>query len=283
MSSSASTVAASRFDFPSDLYRVLAIFVRDARLAVSYELNFSIQWLGLFVQVVMLYFFSRLVPPSPNFGIGGQVGGYFDYVIVNLAFVGFQSSALQSFSRVIREGQTQGTLEVVISTPSNLSLIVLSGGAWAFTLTLLQTMAYFLIALFFGFDLHRVNLLTASVFTLLMALSLSPFGVLAAAATMTFKQAGPVQFVMDSLAYVFGGVYYPVAALPHLMQVVGWLLPITHALNGLRGAAHGASVAQLAPDAFWLCAVTLILLPISLYAFDRAVYVAKVDGTLGHY
>ena len=276
--------AASPASFPAlELDKARAIFVRDARLAVSYELNFVIQWLGLFVQVIIAFFLGRLVPPSPHFGFGGAVGGYFDYVIINMAFAGFQASALQSFAKVIRDGQLQGTLEVVLSTPTSLSLVVLSGGLWFFAFAFLQTIAYFTFAIFFGLDLHHINVLTAVVFFLLMILSLSPFGVLTAATTMALKQTGPVNFVMEGLAAVFGGLYFPVAALPHTMQVVSWLLPITHALNGLRAAVSGATLAQVAPDAVWLCVASLILLPISLFAFERAVHVAKIDGTLGSY
>lgn len=57
--------------------------------------------------------------------------------------------------------------------------------------------------------------------------------VLAAAAPMTFKQSAPVDFIMTSLPYIFGVVYFPIA------------LP-----------------------------------PPALYVTDRAVYAAKVDGTL---
>jgi ABC-2 type transport system permease protein len=60
-------------------------------------------------------------------------------------------------------------------------------------------------------------------------------------------------------------------------------LPITHALNGMRAAVSGLTLAQTWYDAVWLCVATVILLPISLFYFHRAVQRAKMDGTLGHY
>jgi ABC-2 type transport system permease protein len=100
---------------------------------------------------------------------------------------------------------------------------------------------------------------------------------------MTFKQAGNSALVMGSLSQLLGGVLSPVSTLPHVLQYVSWILPLTHALSGFRGAVHGATLAQLAPEALWLCVATTVMLPISLWSFARAVQRAKVDSTLGHY
>jgi len=82
--------------------KAFAIFTRDARLARSYSVAFWLQWLGIVVEVTALYFISHLVGPSTLFGIGGRTAPYFDYVIVNVAFVRFQSTAIQCFQQAIR-------------------------------------------------------------------------------------------------------------------------------------------------------------------------------------
>jgi hypothetical protein len=64
---------------------------------------------------------------------------------------------------------------------------------------------------------------------------------------------------------------------------VGWLLPITHALNGFRAAAAGVPLRDAAPDAVWLLVASLILMPFSLWVFAKAVGKARVDGTLSMY
>jgi ABC-2 type transport system permease protein len=270
-------------DLPTIVAKTLAILKRDALLAVSYEAQFAIQWGTIFSEVVIVYFISMLVPPSEHFGFDGSVGNYFSYAIVNIAFVAFQSTALLSFARTVRDGQTQGTLEVVLSTPTSLPLIVLSGGLWAFAVTTLMSIGTLLFALPFGLNLAHTNLLTLATFLVLTVASLSPLGVISAAATIVFKQTAPFDWIMSTLAYMFGGVYLPVSLLPHPLQVVGWFLPITHSLNGMRAAVNGARVTQVLPDALWLSVAVAILLPISLRLFDRAVEQAKADGTLGGY
>jgi ABC-2 type transport system permease protein len=263
--------------------KAAAIFMRDARLALSYPMQFWLGWISIAGQVVAFYFVGKLIGPSRSFGFGGHSTSYFNYVIVNLAFVEFQTVAIQSFQRAIRSDQMLGTLEAVLATPTSLPLIVLSSGLWAFTLTALEVAVYLTIGAALGLDLTRTNLVTASVFLLLTVACMSPVGVLSAASIMTFKQLGPTNWVASGLAMLLGGVLFPVSKLPVALQYVSWMLPITHALNGIRGAVGGATIGQLLPDALWMVACAIVLLPISLVAFARAVRRAKIDGTLGHY
>ncbi|HWT04246.1 MAG TPA: hypothetical protein VN224_00685, partial [Xanthomonadales bacterium] len=67
------------------------------------------------------------------------------------------------------------------------------------------------------------------------------------------------------------------------LQVVGWLLPITHALNGFRAAAAGVPLSGVASDAVWLLVASLVLMPFSLWVFAKSVGKARVDGTLSMY
>jgi len=266
----------------SNWSRALAIFVRDARLAVSYPAGFWLQWLNILVSITLAFFLARLFGSSPKFGFHGPAS-YFFFLTVNLAFVRFQQTALMSFSQGIRDAQTAGTLEVILAAPTRLPVIVLSAGLWAFGFTALQTVVYLAVATLFGLDLQHTNLLAAGTFIFLTVTCLSTLGVMAAAAVMTFKQVGPLDFMMAGATNLFGGVYFPLSILPLPLQLVGWMLPITHALSGIRGALRGESFLQLVPDALWLGIATIVLLPLSLVMFAGAVRRAKVDGTLGQY
>jgi ABC-2 type transport system permease protein len=264
--------------------KVGAIFVRDARLAFSYPLSFWLQWVSIVVSVAGFYFISQLVPPSNRFGYHGQVGSYFEFVIVGLAFASFQTTALQSFQRSIRGDQMLGTLEAILATPTNLPLIILSASVWSFFLTALQVAFYLTVAVVvFGLDLGHANLLTIACFLALTIGCMSPLGVMGAATIMTFKQAGPTNFVVGGAAQLLSGVLFPISLLPLPLQWISAALPLTHTLSGMRGGINGATIAQLAPDVVWLAVATAVLLPASLFVFRRAVERAKVDGTLGHY
>jgi len=71
--------------------------------------------------------------------------------------------------------------------------------------------------------------------------------------------------------------------LPLVLQCVGWMLPITHALNGFRGAIYGASLWSLRLEVLWMVGLTAVLLPLSLWVFARTVQRGRHDGTLGQY
>jgi ABC-2 type transport system permease protein len=264
--------------------RVAAIFRRDALVAFSYPGNFALSWISIVVQVVIAWYISRLIPSSPKFSATGAVAiSYFQYIAINTAFVRFQTAALNAFAESIRDAQLTGTLEVVLSTPTRLSTLVLSSSVWSMTYTFLQTAVFLAIAALFGLDLHHIDVLTGVVFLALTVLSVAPMGVLAAALSMVIKKTGPVEFLSTSSASLFGGVYLPLRLLPGWLQAVGWLLPITHALNGFRAAATGVPLSAVAGDAIWLIVASAILMPLSLWLFARSVEKARVDGTLSMY
>lgn len=266
------------------LRKAAAIFERDVRLALSYRVNFWSQWVSIAISVAGFWFVSQFVPPSTKFGAGGRAESYFTFVVVGLAFVNYQSTAIQSFQRAIRGDQMLGTLEAILVTPTSLPLIVFASSLWPFALTTLQVTWYLVLAaLLFGLDLHHANVAATLAFLALTVACMSPLGVLGAASVMVLKQTSPTNFIVGGAAQLLGGVLFPVSALPLPLQYVSWSLPLTHALGGIRGAVRGETLAQLFPDAAWLLIAALVLLPASLFAFRRAVDRAKMDGTLGHY
>jgi ABC-2 type transport system permease protein len=261
--------------------KVGAIFARDRRVALSYPGNFALSWASIIVEVVVAWYISRLVPRPID--SGGVMMTYFQYLAINSAFLRFQTLALNSFAESIRDAQLTGTLEMLLATPTRLPTLVLSSGVWSFTLTVLQTAVFLLIAIPFGLDLSHVNGLTAVAFLILTVAAVSPLGVLAAALAMVIKKTGPIEWISNASAMLFGGVYIPLAKLPVALQVIGWCLPITHALNGFRAAVAGVPLSKAAPDAIWLLVAAVILMPLSLWLFSRAVDKARVDGTLSMY
>ena len=267
------------------LGKAAAIYKRDRRIAMSYDMAFIIQWLQIIIQVITFYFIATLIPKhGVHFGLEGPVD-YFAAVVVNLAFMRFQMTALQSFQTAMRGDQMLGTLEVVMATPTTLPTIVLSTGLWGFTLTIMQVCVALITGILLGVHLD-VNIVTTLVFVVLTIACMSPLGVMAASTIMTFKQNAPTQFVAGSAATLLGGVMYPVDKLPHWLQIISWWLPITHSLRGVRaGLLEGIPLTHpvVLGDALWLVGATAILMPLSLFIFARSVNLARRDGTLGHY
>jgi ABC-2 type transport system permease protein len=267
----------SMFDKP------LAIFIRDAKLAFSYPLWFALQWVGIAASAASLFFVSKIVPPSTSFGFGGASASYFEFAVVNVAFLTFQTASLASFDNAIRDDQVRGTLESTFVTPTSVRAIVLSSAIWAFSITLLNVVCYLAIGMLFGLHLTHLNVIASVILVALTITATVPVGILSAAGVMVLKQGAPVQFLFGLCTSLLAGVLFPVTVLPLWLQYGSWLLPTTHALHGIRGALHGATFGQLSPDIVWLTVVSIVLLPFALWVFRCAVVRAKHDGTLAHY
>jgi ABC-2 type transport system permease protein len=107
---------------------------------------------------------------------------------------------------------------------------------------------------------------------------------MAAGFIVVFKRGNPVTWLVANLATLLGGVYYPVSVLPTWLQSVARLLPITYALDAMRGALlDGAGWGELAPDLLALVAFCLVLFPVAQLVFRAAVRKARIDGSLTHY
>jgi ABC-2 type transport system permease protein len=255
--------------------------MRDARLAVTYKISFALHWVAVLAGVIGLSFMSKLVSGNRHFGVGGM--SYFEYAVINVAFLTLEISALDGCEKVVRNDQVYGTLPAILSTPTSMAIVAIGSTAWSFVFALIQIACYVLFGSLFGLRLDHIDPVSLSAFIVLAVAATVPLGILSTAMVIVFKQGAPVKFILSNAAAIFAGVLFPVALLPGWMQHVSWALPMTHVLNGVRGAFSGVTLARLEPDALWLAAASALLFPIALYTFRTAVARAKFDGTLSQY
>jgi ABC-2 type transport system permease protein len=265
------------------MHKILAFVGRDARLALSYPFTFWMQFASVLITVAGFYYMARLVRPSASLGMGGRTIDYFTYVVVNLAFMLLLTTALQAFSQTLRRDQVAGTLEAIFVTPTGIWLIVLASGGWPLLFGMLQTLAYFVFAFLFGLRFANVDAATLAIFLVLGMLSMAALGILGGAVVIRYKQTPPSTFLVGSAAALLTGVLFPISLLPRPLQVLSWLLPMTHALNGFRAAMIGAPPVTVAGDAIWLGAASLFLIPAALTLFARAYDVTRREASLGYY
>lgn len=275
----------SHLSIISLLLKVLAFLKRDLYTEASYRFSFILQLLGIFFSVGVYYFLSKLLGEAVSPYLEAYGGDYFSFVIIGIAFAGYFGVGLSSFSNSLRQAQITGTLEAMLTTPTSVSTIILSSSLWNYLLTTLKVFVFLAVgAVFLGVDLGQGNYLAAILILVLTIIAFSSMGVLAASFIMVLKRGDPITWAFGALSSLLGGVYYPIAVLPDWMQWLSKLLPITYALEAMRLALlQGASFSILMPDILALGIFSVILLPVSLFAFRYAVRQAKVDGSLTHY
>lgn len=264
------------------LNKPLLFLRRDLLMEISYRFGFVLQVLGILFSTTSFYFISQLLAPGASNLLGAYGGNYFSFVLIGMAFTGYQGVALNTFSGVIRSGQVSGTLEALLMTPTRLPTILLSSSLWDFLFTTLRVTIYLAMGvLLFGADLQQANVLSALVILGLTVLAMSGIGILSASFIMVLKRGDPVAFMFSSLSTLLGGVYYPIAVLPGWLRLLAQFFPLTHALEAMRRALlSGAALSALWREIALLTVFAAVLLPLSMLAFRWAVHRARRDGSL---
>jgi ABC-2 type transport system permease protein len=264
---------------------LLAFLKRDFDTEVSYRFSFFFQFFRIFFSVGVFYFIAQLLGEAAAPYLAPYGGDYFSFVLIGIAFAGYFGVGLTSFSNSLRQAQTTGTLEAMLTTPTSLSTIILSSSVWDYLMTTFRVLVYLGVgALFLGVNLGGGNYLAALLVLVLTVVAFSSLGILAASFIMVLKRGDPITWAFSAVSSFLGGVYYPVAVLPGWLQVLAKFLPITYALQAMRLALlQGASLQTLLPELLALSAFCVVLLPASLFAFRYAVDRARVDGSLTHY
>jgi ABC-2 type transport system permease protein len=139
-------------------------------------------------------------------------------------------------------------------------------------------------AAIFGLPISWPDILLSPFAAILGGLAFAPFGLLALAALLVFKQTLSVVGIVITGLSIFAGAYFPVGLLPGWMQWVSEVQPFTPALELLRHLV----IATPSESSPWtavakLVAFTVVLLPISLAAMRGAVAHSRRYGTITEY
>jgi ABC-2 type transport system permease protein len=202
------------------------------------------------------------------------------FVLAGLAFTDALFSGLIGPSRAVREGQISGTLEPVLLTPIRTWQFILGSSAFQVLLSFARTLSFVLAAIVFLGYWRNPNVLGAVLVFVPAFLTFLGIGLLASAFTMVVKQGDPVVSGYMAVSGLLGGTIIPVALLPGWLGAISALLPLTHALRGLRLALDGAGFAEIGGSIIVLTIMMICVLPVGLYAATWATRRARREGSL---
>lgn len=263
--------------------RLRAIVRRDISVLRTYQVKVYVSFAQSIVFVFSFYFIGRFVG-EPE-ALAGLDGGYFEFALLGVIVTAVVALALREFSDNIAAEQHGGTLEAVLVTPTPLWAL-LAGGA---VVSVLITGVEVLLLVGLGFGLPGSappigSLLWSVPLLVLTFVCFAAVGIAAAAVIVVVKRGDPLAGPVSQLTGLVSGAYFPVSELPGWLRPVSELVPATHGLRGIReltlgGAGPGAIVNDLAI----LLVMAVVLVPLGLTAFGRAVRSARRSGTLGTY
>jgi ABC-2 type transport system permease protein len=264
--------------------KIAAFFLRDFAIARGYRGALVLETIEALFGVATFYFLSRFVE-SPALDRALPAGSnYFAFALVGFAFFDYLSVAMGAFDSSIEEARQNRTLEALLVTQTPLPVILAGSAVYPFAALALRTCVYFAWgALFFGFAPRNANWAGAVLILLASILAFTGLGILSASYQILFKRGNPAKWVVLGVSGLVGGMMYPVSVLPHSLQLLARLIPVTYSLEGMRAAL----LAGASWDGLWRSFVALlifaaVLIPFSFAVFAWALRRTKITGTLTH-
>lgn len=273
----------STLGLASELATIRIIAERDWKLFVSYRLQLIMRaFSGVFV-VVGLFFMSRLVADAA--ALGPYSGRYLEFALVGVVFLALVNVGLKTFSGTISNEQRSGTLEILLANPVRLPTLLTGMYVFPLTNVVLNMTVYLGTAvLFLGARFDLGGALPALSVLALTLVIFGAVGAISAAVIVVTKRGDPVAALAAQTATLLGGAVFPVSVMPDWLATVARLLPPYYALEGVRKAVIlGEGFDGVWTEIVVLAGFAVVLVPLGLWLFSRALRQARVMGTLGNY
>ena len=259
-------------------WKAWAFFKRDLLVDLSYKLSFALEGIHILVTIAAFFFLAGLLDARTLQGYDS-----FAFILVGLAVNTYMTTCLVCFTQVVRESQRSGTLKAVLVTPTSPAQFLAFSSLYPVARATVDAAVYGAGGLAFGLSAARVNPVPAILLFVASVLAFSSIGMISATFIVIFKRGDPLLWLFGSGSWLLGGVMYPTNVLPQWLRPVAELLPITHALRGLRAVLLAdASFATVFPDLAVLTMFAAVGLPASIVLFEFGLRRARISGTLAH-
>ncbi|MFH1074498.1 MAG: ABC transporter permease [Candidatus Firestonebacteria bacterium] len=257
-----------------------AFIKRDFRIEKNYKLDFFLRLAGMFLYLCIFYFMGFWLKKG-NIYFGGT---FFLQVFLGIVFANILLIPLNAFSESLRQEQLYGTMEsLFLSSKNNFSLLF-GGVAYPLVYGFLETIIY-LGALFFIPLPGEINILFMIPGVVLGLFSMAALGIISASFILAFRRGDPVNFLLNAGLTLLGGVFFPVGILSGWLFKLALINPITHSLELIRIGFGFKSSFSWSPmvSVIFLAVFSMVVLPVSFYAFKLAVKHVEKTGSLDKY
>ena len=263
--------------------RIVAVARRDLVHETSYHFALALRFAQMLFVTTTLYFVSKLVTDTPELAPYG--GRYFEFVVVGIIVASFVTLGLGAFSRSITDEQKAGTLEMLLVSATPVRTLLAGSLVVPFGMTLLNVLVYLTMAsTLFGADLPIGGLLLAVPVLVLTVATFCAFGIFSASFIVLTKRGDPFTLFAAQASTFLAGTIFPTTVLPGALEALTRFVPAYYGLEAIRSVLlSDAGFGDIVGEMVVLVAFAVVLLPLSLLAFSRALRAARVTGTLGNY
>jgi ABC-2 type transport system permease protein len=271
--------------FISEFKKILLFLKKDIKLELSYKFSFLLRTLSIVLFCLVFFFLAKMLGETRIKTLENYNGDYFSFALIGMAFYSFFTILLNSFSSRLREEQLTGTLEAIFLAPIRVPTLLVGISILSLARGFITIIIFFAVgALFLKARMVISNLPMFGLIFLLCTANFLSIGIIASSFILIFKRGNPVNWFLEALFLLAGGVIYPVSVLPGWIQKISDALPITYALKALRASLiPGADASGIGLQIAMLFISALVLLPVATISFCSALRIVKTQGTLSHY
>lgn len=259
---------------------------RDFLVDFSYKISFFGQFFGIVLTSISFFFISKTFPMTNSIHLADFNYDYFMFATIGIAIIDMVISIMRSLTISLREAQTFGYDEILFISSVSPTYIFFCSSIYTFIKGTFKFIFYiFLLQLLgdYSFSITSILIVFFLFFVMVIPfLGLSFFGL---SFVLFYKQADPVNFIINTVLSIFSGIIYPVSVLPTFMQTISDFIPLTSQLNSARHILLNDSLDNyISSNLFYLHILfSLFFLFCSMQVFKIVVSLVKIRGTLGTY
>jgi ABC-2 type transport system permease protein len=239
---------------------------------------------GLLLTVVPLFFIAGALQQTMAGTIAAESEQFFSFVLVGSIALMFVTAGLTTLQGAISSGISTGSFESLLMTRTPVPWILAGLTSYGLLVTTVRAGVMITAGWLFGAQIAWSQILSAFVIIALLVAVHWGIGLVAAALVMAFRTAGPLTQFVTAASVFFGGVYYPVSAIPSWLRSIADATPLSYGLRALRRTLlMGDSLAAVGMDLAMLLAMGILSITLGAWAIAAALRYARRAGTLGTY
>ena len=260
---------------------------KDFKIALSYRLQFIFSFFSIFLSVVFISIFSKLVDFSSNDLLSEYRGSYFVFLFFGFITAEVTILLLNTMPNKVREYQLTGIFEeLIMSGQKELNIIFYALG-YPLIQLFLRIFVYFLSFALISDELGIFSNLSylALIALLFFCFSLIGISLVSVALTIVYKSPNIINRGYLMLSSILSGVAFPIELLPKSIIFLGDFLPTTHFLKIFRFDYSSAINLQneIIYNFIALIFLSTLTLSLGVYLLQQSILISKKNGSLLNY
>lgn len=252
--------------------------------ARSNRLSMAMQIGGILLTMMPTYFIANALQETMAGTIAGEAEQYFAFVLVGSLALMLVSTAMSALPGAIAGGISSGYFEALLMTRASLPSILIGLSSYNLVLILVRCIVLMTGGWILGAHVAWRMLVPALVILALLVIAHWGIALVAASLIIAFRTSGPLMPAVMALTTLFGGVYYPVSAIPSWLGAIATVAPMAYGLRGLRRVLlQGESIGAVASDVAVLAGIGVVMVVLGSVCIQAALKYARRAGTLGMY